>query len=107
MVLYSVIKSTMQTFPGDVYMHLGVLLQDAAAIARDPSVSTDEKEGLFWLQVNCGNTMHFRFGYTLHGVPSHVDGACPAGTLMLVENVLRRDSATRGIVWRRARHEFW
>lgn len=94
MVLYSVIQAAVATLPHSVYMHMGVSVCAASDISRNPSVSTDDKEGLFWLQVNYGNTLHFRFGYTLHGA----SGGLPAGALMRVENIV-----TRKIVWHRPR----
>ncbi len=99
MVRFSILRRAIDNLPQDVMRHMGNVggrwLTGGACneIAADPSISTDATEGVFWLQVNHGNTAHFRFAYTMHPSPGDIFG----GTLMQVENVL-----TRAIVWKRS-----
>lgn len=86
MVQLSVIEHIVESgkLRASIAHYMDVSLDRAGVIALDPSVSTDEEKGVFWLQVNNGNIAHFRFGYALEG-KNH-----PAGTLMVVENILLR-----------------
>jgi hypothetical protein len=97
MVRYTVLRTAMNRLPDDVMRHMGNFggqcwLTERACkeIAEDPSISTDDKQGVFWLQVNHGNTAHFRFAYSLY-----CDVSGLPGSLVQVENVL-----TRAIVWK-------
>lgn len=99
MVLWKVLQAAVLTLPFNVREHMKVSREDALIIGENPTVYTDETEGVFWLQVNHGNVLHFRFGHALHGVPNHIPGGAPAGTLLVVENL----NLPRTIVWKRAR----
>ena len=106
MVLLSVLRRALDQLPLDIMRHMQGWSMwftegDTHAIARDPGISSDENEGLFWLEVNActasigitrGN--RFRFGYSLHGAPGR-DWLVP-GTLMRVENISRGE-----VVWKR------